>query len=175
MILVLFMYQVFIFLLGILRFFRHLFFTFMENLFINHPIFCNGSRYVRRAAAPEGTGDKVLSVHPSLCPSVPPLEAPQRADPGLSEADPGLLEAGPVLSEAGPELGGPALRSLGPPLRGLGQGGMDEWMDVQIPPVLQDFVSSSSLRSCCPKTGLCKATLRNHKVKPKMDQKDDFS
>ena len=129
MILVLFMYQVFIFLLGILRFFRHLFFTFMENLFINHPIFCNGSRYVRRAAAPEGTGDKVLSVHPSLCPSVPPLEAPQRADPGLSEADPGLLEAGPVLSEAGPELGGPALRSLGPPLRGLGQGGMDEWMD----------------------------------------------
>ena len=123
------MYQVFIFLLGILRFFRHLFFTFMENLFINHPIFCNGSRYVRRAAAPEGTGDKVLSVHPSLCPSVPPLEAPQRADPGLSEADPGLLEAGPVLSEAGPELGGPALRSLGPPLRGLGQGGwMNGWM-----------------------------------------------
>ena len=132
----------------------------MENLFINHPIFCNGSRYVRRAAAPKGTGDKVLSVHPSLCPSVPPLEAPQRADPGLSEADPGLLEAGPVLSEAGPELGGPALRSLGPPLRGLGQGGMDEWMDVQIPPVLQDFVSSSSLRSRCP--AYIKATIMKY-------------
>ena len=61
MILVLFMYQVFIFLLGHLHFFVHFFFTFMENLFMDHPIFCNGSRYVSRAMAPEGTGgDKVL-------------------------------------------------------------------------------------------------------------------
>ena len=36
--LVLFMYQVFIFLLGFLHFFMHFFFTFKGNLFMDHPI-----------------------------------------------------------------------------------------------------------------------------------------
>jgi len=40
-ILVLFTYKVFIFLLGHLHFFVHLFFTVMEKLFMNHPISFN--------------------------------------------------------------------------------------------------------------------------------------
>ena len=70
------------------------------------------------------------------------------------------------ICTSGPEQGGPALRDLGPPLRGLGQplrgrggdGCTDRHMHGrtygQISPVLQDFVSSGSLRSRCPKRTL---------------------
>ena len=55
-----------------------------------------------------------------------------------------------------PRALGQPLRGLGQPLRGLRGGGTDGRMDgrtdVQIPPILQDFVSSGSLRSRCPKS-----------------------
>ena len=91
-----------------------------------------------------------MSVRKSVRTSVPP-RGPSEAGPGLSGVGPGLSK--PVL----PAQGQP-LRGLGQPLRGLrggrtyGQtyGRTDVWMDIQIPPVLQDFIFSGSFRSRCP-------------------------
>ena len=53
-------------------------------------------------------------------------------------------------------LSEPVLPAQGQPLRGLTgrgtDGQTDVRTDVQIPPILQDFVSSDSLRSSCPKS-----------------------
>ena len=44
--LLLYLYQIFIFLLGHLHFFLHFFFTFMENLFKKHPIFLGATKHL---------------------------------------------------------------------------------------------------------------------------------
>ena len=95
-------------------------------------------------------GGICTSVRTYVRPSVPPLR-PLRGWPRPLRGGPRPLRASPPSS--GPASERPGSASEGP------QGGRDGWAegriyvrtDVQIPPILQDFVSSGSLRSRCPK------------------------